>query len=72
MIVPHLNELPFLQSLCWQGETPTIANLTEVEVLQLYERNWRFRGVLADLSAVEQQFIHQLATEHHSWLAHDL
>ncbi|WP_068819102.1 hypothetical protein [Phormidesmis priestleyi] len=70
--MPHLDQLPFLKSLCWQGETPSIANLTEVEVLQLYERNWRLRGVLAGVSTVEQQFIRNLADKYHSWLANDL
>jgi hypothetical protein len=72
MIVPQLNELPFLQSVCWQGETPSIAGLTALEILNLYERNWRYRGVLGELSPTEQDFVRSLATEYHSWLMNDV
>jgi hypothetical protein len=71
---PHLNldDLPFLRSLCWQSSAPSTAMLSEAEVLQLYERNWRYRGVIADLSEVERQFVHQLAQHYQSWLINDV
>jgi hypothetical protein len=72
MVLPQLDELPFLQSLCWQGETPSIAGLTAAEILGLYERNCRYRGVLVELSPVEQDFVRSLATEYHSWLVNDV
>lgn len=65
---PDLNELPFLRSLCWQSHSPSVAGLSELEILQLYERNWRYHRVLAQISETERQFIHRLAVAHHSWL----
>ena len=50
-----LSQLPFLQSVCWQGEKASIEHLTEGEILQIYERNWRYRGVIADLSETEEK-----------------
>ncbi len=32
-----LDQLPFLKSLCWQGQTASIAHLSEAEILQIYE-----------------------------------
>ena len=70
--IPTLDKLPFLQSLCWQGETPSIAHLTENEILQLYERNWRYRGVVADLSTEEKRLLKQLATKYRSWVVNEI
>jgi hypothetical protein len=72
MVLPQLDELPFLKSVCWQGETPSIIGLTAAEVLRLYERNWRYRGILAELSPIEKDFVRELATEYHSWLVNDV
>jgi hypothetical protein len=72
VVLPQLDKLPFLQSVCWQGEVSSMTELTEAEVLQLYERNWRYRGVLADLSQVEACFVRKLSAKYHSWLANDL
>jgi hypothetical protein len=72
MSQPNLEELPFLRSLCWQGEKPSIEGLSELEILQLYERNWRYRGAIADLSEIERQFIQQLAQYYQSWLINDV
>ncbi|MGG6265071.1 hypothetical protein ACQ4M3_06435 [Leptolyngbya sp. AN03gr2] len=68
----ELDELPFLRSICWQGETPSIDPLNDAEIIQLYERNWRYRGVIADLSETEKEIVYQLAIEHHSWLVNEL
>lgn len=72
LTVPPLDELPFLRSLRWQGETPSIGQLSEDEILQLYERHWRYRGVMANTSEVEKRLIFQLATKYHSWLVNEL
>lgn len=70
--MPTLDQLPFLKSLCWQGQTASIAHLSAAEILQLYERGWRYRGVLADVSEVEKRLIQRLATQYHSWLINEL
>lgn len=72
MIKVQLEELPFLRSLCWQGSTPSIDGFSEQEVLNLYERNWRFRGVMAEVSDREAIVIRALAVKHHSWLANEV
>jgi hypothetical protein len=63
-----LEDLPFLRSLCWQSEQSSLAGLSDLEILDLYERNWRYKGVMADLSDIEAAFIKQLAQQHQSWL----
>lgn len=68
----NLEDLPFLRSLCWQGEAPSIIGLSEIEILQLYERNWRYRGAIADLSETERLFVQKLAQHHQSWLINDV
>jgi hypothetical protein len=48
----RLEDLPFLQclwlpqacSLCWQSEQASIEGLSDLEILNLYERNWRYKG----------------------------
>ncbi|MCU0552338.1 MAG: hypothetical protein MUC48_23655 [Leptolyngbya sp. Prado105] len=69
---PDLKELPFLRSLCWQGEMPSISGLSEVEILHIYERNWRYRGATAELSETERQFVQKLAQHYQSWLINDV
>ncbi|BAU10944.1 unknown protein [Leptolyngbya sp. NIES-3755] len=68
----NLTDLPFLQSICWQSENPSIEKLSDAEIIQLYERNWRYRGVIADLSETEKMFVYQLAIAYQSWLANEL
>jgi hypothetical protein len=72
MELSQLEQLPFLASLCWQGTQPTIAHLSELDILHLYERNWRLRGVMADLSEPEVMFIRRIAAEYHSWLVNEV
>ena len=67
-----LENLPFLRSLCWQGGMPSIDQWSELEVLNLYERNWRFRGVMAEVSDSEATVIRALALKHHSWLINEV
>jgi hypothetical protein len=64
----QLEDLPFLRSLCWQSEQASIKGLSDLEILDLYERNWRYKGVMAELSDIEAQFVKQLAQQHQSWL----
>ncbi|BAY08754.1 nucleotidyl transferase AbiEii/AbiGii toxin family protein [Calothrix sp. NIES-2098] len=59
-------KLPFLEQLCWQRED--IENLTLLEMLRIYERGWRYQGVLGDLSQIEALFVQQLAQYYDSWL----
>lgn len=70
--LPSIDDLPFLRSLCWQGNSPDITLLSESEILQLYERNWRYKNVMADVSEVERQFIHKLARRYGSWIGNDV
>jgi hypothetical protein len=65
-------QFPFLTSLCWQGEKPAVADLSELDMLHLYERHWRLRGVMADPSAQEMTFIRRVAAEHQSWLVNEV
>ncbi|BAC89564.1 hypothetical protein [Gloeobacter violaceus] len=51
-------ELPLLKALCWQ--TGSTSGLSPREMLQIYERGWRFRGVLADLGEQEREFLQKL------------
>lgn len=68
----NLSDLPFLQSICWQAEHPSIEGLSDAEIVQLYERNWRYRGVVADLSDTEKTIVYHLAIAQRSWLANEL
>jgi hypothetical protein len=70
--MPSLDKLPFLKSLCWQGHSASVAGLSDDEILQLYERNWRYRGVVADLSEEEKIMLLQLATKYHSWIVNEI
>jgi hypothetical protein len=71
-MMTSLDNLPFLKSLCWQGHSALVTGLSDDEILQLYERNWRYRGVVAELSEGEKILLFQLATKHHSWIANEL
>lgn len=67
-----MQDYPLLKTLCWQGNTTNLAELGEAEIMTLYERGWRWRGVLAELSAEERDFIRRLAQKHGSWLVNDV
>lgn len=62
--------LPFLQAICWQRGNVT--DLDADEMLDLYERGWNYRGVLADLEGDELAFVKALAQAKHSWLINDV
>ncbi|WP_181838532.1 MULTISPECIES: hypothetical protein [Thalassospira] len=59
-------ELPFLRALLWQGNRER--RLSEQEMLNAYERGWRFHDILAELTVDELEFIEALASSHGSWL----
>lgn len=61
---PH--QTPFLKALCWHGENPN--GLNPEDTLAIYERGWRFKGVLAEPTAEEQAYIKKLAHFYQSWL----
>lgn len=67
-----LDKLPFLKSLCWQGQSASIAGLSERDILQLYERNWRYRGVIADVNESERAMLLKLAQKYQSWIVNEL
>lgn len=52
-------KLPFLEAICWQ--TTDIKHFTLGEMLNLYERCRRYRGVLSDLEGDELSFVHKLS-----------
>lgn len=59
---------PLLCALCWQGTSANPINLSESEIIQIYERGWRWRRVLAEPTEGELAFIRQIAERHQSWL----
>lgn len=71
-VMRSLADFPFLQSLCWQGQSASVTGLCDEEILQLYERNWHYRGVIADLSKAEKDMLQQLAERHRSWLINEV
>jgi hypothetical protein len=68
----RLENLPFLASLCWQGAELSIADRSELEILHIYERNWQWLGVMADMSEPEVVFLRRIATEYQSWLMNEI
>jgi hypothetical protein len=63
-------QLPFLNALCWQ--ISDVKNLTDIEIIQTYERGWRHLGILAQPSNEEWQLIRDLSYQYQSWLQIDL
>ena len=70
--LPPLEDMPFLKSLCWQGQSASVVGLADGEILELYERNWHYRGVLADLGDIERAVLKQLAKHHASWIVNEI
>lgn len=52
--------LPLLEKLCWNIENPY--NLSQEEMLAIYEERWRFEGILGELEATEHRFIKNIVT----------
>jgi hypothetical protein len=62
---PTLPErLPFLEALSWFDRD--WRRLSPVDILRRYEAGWRQRGVLADPSPEELEFIRALARQYGS------
>lgn len=59
-------ELPFLESLSWFDRT--YRNLPPLDMLRRYEAGWRHKGVLADPSLEELDFIRELVKRYKSFL----
>ncbi|MBD2195108.1 nucleotidyl transferase AbiEii/AbiGii toxin family protein [Calothrix anomala FACHB-343] len=62
--------LPFLKSIGWQINN--INQLTEKEMLQLYQRNWHHKSTFRNFSKEEKDFVHYLAQKYKSWILSDL
>lgn len=65
-IIKKPRELPFLKAVCW--DLSNVDLLTLDEILNRYERGWDYRGVFAEISPQEMQFIADLARTKGSWL----
>lgn len=59
--------LPFLEALGWYDARPL--ELSPRQMLMRYEDGWRFRGVLADPSPEELEFIRRLVLRYGSTIA---
>jgi Nucleotidyl transferase AbiEii toxin, Type IV TA system len=62
-------KLPFLESICWQ--TRDVYRFTPEEMLNRYERGWRYRDIFNNLESEELDFIRELAAYYKSWLVAD-
>lgn len=56
--LPVPEQLPFLESISWFDRD--WRNLLPLDMLRRYESGWRYKGVLADPSPEELQFIQSL------------
>lgn len=68
--MPNLQNLPFLESVGWQINN--VYQLTEKEMLQLYQRNWHHQTTFNNLNKSEKYFVHYLAKKYNSWILPDL
>ncbi len=68
--VPIPARLPFLSAICWQ--TKDIRKFSPIEMLERYERGWRYKGVIADLGDEEREFISRIAKTYGSWIVNDV
>lgn len=60
------DRLPFLESISWFDRT--YRNLPPLDMLRRYEAGWRHKGVLADPSPEELEFIRELVKRYKSFL----
>ncbi len=65
-----LDGFPFLNAISWQVEDLSVYN--DDEILNLYERGWIYKGILAELSIHESAFLKKLAKAKRSWLVNEL
>ena len=64
-----INQLPFLESVCWHLDN--VYGFPPEEMLSGYERGWNYRG-LFDLEGEELEFVKKIATKYKSWIVADL
>lgn len=67
-IIPE--RLPFLEFVCWQ--TADVYQFTPEEMLNRYERGWKYRKQFDNISDEERNFIKKIAKYYHSWIETDL
>lgn len=67
MFIPQ--NLPFLESVGWQIKN--VYEMTEEEMIQLYQRNWHHQNTFNNLQVEEKHFIHCLAKKYNSWILSD-
>lgn len=60
------DRLPFLESISWFDRN--YRNLALLDMLRRYEAGWRYKGVLADPSPEELDFIRALVRRYKSFL----
>jgi hypothetical protein len=68
IIIPE--KLPFLESICWQ--TKDVYQFTLEEMLNAYERGWKYHSLFDNLREEELEFIKKIAHQYQSWLIVDL
>ncbi len=59
-------KLPFLESICWQ--IADVYRLSPEEMLNSYERGWKYREIFNNLKGEELIFLTELARNYNSWL----
>ncbi len=62
-------KLPFLESIGWQLKN--VYQMTEKEMVQLYQRNWHHQTTFNNLKQEEKDFVHYLAKKYNSWILPD-
>lgn len=68
--MPNPQNLPFLESIGWQLNN--VYQLTEKEMIQLYQRNWHHQHTFNNFQQSEKDFVHYLAKKYNSWILPDL
>jgi hypothetical protein len=63
------SKLPFLEDICWQTEN--VYRFTPYEMLQKYERGWRYKEMFKSMTVLEKEFIKNLSLIYSSWLDAD-
>ena len=62
--------LPFLEAICWQ--TDDVYRFNDEQMLNRYERGWRYLSMFNNLEGKELDFVRDLARRYDSWLQSDL
>lgn len=59
-------KLPFLEDISWQIDD--VYKFSPREMLQRYERGWRYRKMFKSITETEREFIKKLSVKYDSWL----